>query len=207
MRIHGLEHSESPIYPFDALRELLVNAVAHRDYNVQGDLIHVHIFADRIEFHSPGGLAGPMTLDNLLEARFSRNPVILQVLADMGFVERLGYGLNRVMEIIRMNRLRPPRFEETAGTFRVTLYAPDETRPAPAIPVDAGAYRSMALNSRQLQAMHYLSLHRRITNREYQELCPGVHTETLRRDLSDLVDRGLLIKVGDKRATYYVMKR
>jgi ATP-dependent DNA helicase RecG len=53
----------------------------------------------------------------------------------------------------------------------------------------------------------FLLAHKRITNREYQELAPEVHAETLRRDLADLVGRGLLIKVGDKRATYYILKK
>ena len=65
-----------------------------------------------------------MTLDNLLEARFSRNAVIVQALADLGFVERLGYGLDRVVTVMRQNNLPPPLFEEVAGSFRVTLYSP-----------------------------------------------------------------------------------
>ena len=48
--------------------------------------------------------------------------------------------------------------------------------------------------------------HRRITNRDYQTLCPEVHPETLRRDLADLVRKDVLLKVGDKRATYYILK-
>jgi ATP-dependent DNA helicase RecG len=63
------------------------------------------------------------------------------------------------------------------------------------------------LSSRQEQALAFLLSRRRITSRDYQELCPDVHAETLRRDLADLVERGLLIKVGDKRATYYILKR
>ena len=106
VRLVGLAHQETPEYPLEAVRELLVNAVAHRDYNTQGDTIHIHLFAGHLEVHSPGGLPGPMNLNNLLEARFSRNAVLMQVLADMGFVERLGYGLNRVMEVVRQNNLR-----------------------------------------------------------------------------------------------------
>lgn len=64
----------------------------------------------------------------------------------------------------------------------------------------------MAFNPRQEQAVNYLFHNRRITNRDYQELCSDVHPETLRRDLADLVSRGVLIKVGDKRATYYILK-
>lgn len=207
VRMEGLEHTETPAYPPEALRELLVNAVAHRDYNLQGDLIHINIFTDRIEILSPGSLPGPMTLDNLLEARFSRNPVVLQVLADLGFVERLGYGLNRVVEVMRKNHLRPPRFEDVAGTFRATLFAPAETQASVEALAGLDAYKDLNLNSRQQHALLFLRQNRRITNRDYQELCPDVHTETLRRDLADLVERGLVIKVGDKRATYYILKR
>jgi ATP-dependent DNA helicase RecG len=194
-------------YPLEALRELLVNSVAHRDYNLQGDNIHVHLFAGRIELHSPGDLPGPMNLDNLLEARFSRNAVIMQVLADMGFVERLGYGLKRVMELVRQNNLRLPLFEEIASTFRVTLFAAEADDLREGALEALQAYQQMELNPRQVLALNYLMHHRRITNREYQDLCPEVHAETLRRDLVDLVARSVLVKIGDKRATYYVLKR
>jgi len=207
VRLVGLAHLESLEYPFEAVRELLVNAVAHRDYNIQGDNIHLHIFSDRLEVHSPGGLPGPVTLDNLLEARFSRNAVIVQVLSDMGFIERLGYGLDRVVAVMRQKNMRPPLFEEVGGTFRVTLYSAMEMQ------VDSqdaltllSTYNSLDLNPRQQKALGYLALHKRITNSEYQEQCPDVHPETLRRDLADLVSRGVLLKVGDKRATYYIVK-
>jgi ATP-dependent DNA helicase RecG len=205
VRLVGLTHQETPEYPFEAVRELLVNAVAHRDYSLQGDCIHLHIFADRLEVHSPGGLPGPVTLDNLLKARFSRNAVIVQALADLGFVERLGYGLDRVVTVMRQNNLPPPLFEEVAGSFRVTLFGPAMPQPVSPLP-DLSAYRGLNLNTRQQMALGHIAQQRRITNSEYQALCPDVHSETLRRDLADLVSRGVLIKVGDKKATYYILK-
>lgn len=207
VRMVGLVHQETPEYPLEALRELLVNAVAHRDYNVQGDNVHIHLFAGHLEVHSPGGLPGPMNLNNLFEARFSRNAVIMQVLADMGFVERLGYGLNRVMDVVRQNNLRLPQFEEIAGSFRVTLFAAEADDLRDGAREILLAYQQMELTPRQELALKYLAHHRRITNREYQDLCPDVHSETLRRDLVDLVERSVLIKIGDKRATYYVLKK
>ena len=72
---------------------------------------------------------------------------------------------------------------------------------------DLDAFRQEGLNPRQELALVFLSSLRRITNRDYQELCPDVHSETLRRDLVDLVKRDVLIKVGDKRATYYILKK
>lgn len=203
VRLAGLTHEEMLEYPPEAVRELLVNAVAHRDYNQRGDNIHLNIYADRIEIQSPGGLPGPVTLENLLEARFSRNVVIAQVLSDLGFVERLGYGLNRVIEAMRQNGLPPPSFEETPGSFKVVLY-----RDTPAGPpaIDLSSYTDLDLNPRQQLALNYLARNKRITNREYQTLCPDVHPETLRRDLANLVSQNVLIKVGDRRATYYILK-
>lgn len=205
VRLTGLAHQENPEYPLEAVRELLVNAVAHRDYNLQGDMIHLNIFSDRLEVHSPGGLPGPVTLENLLEARFSRNAVIVQVLADLGFIERLGYGLDRVVRAMRKFGLRPPLFQEVAGSFRVTLFAAPQ-RDAAQDTTQPVNYRDLNLNPRQEAALDYLARQRRITNRDYQDLCPDVHPETLRRDLAELVSRGLLIKVGDKKATYYILK-
>ncbi|MFO7623981.1 MAG: ATP-binding protein [Anaerolineales bacterium] len=205
VRLAGLTRQEAPEYPLEAVRELLVNAIAHRDYNLQGDNIHLNIFSDRLEVQSPGRLPGPVTLDNLLEARFSRNAIIVQVLSDMGFIERLGYGLDRVVTVLRQNQLRPPRFEEIAGCFRVTLHAPYIGHDSVSIP-DLSKYKDMNLNPRQEMALTHLALHRRISNSSYRELCPDVHPETLRRDLAELVSRGILLKIGDKRATYYILK-
>ena len=205
VRLVGLARQEEPEYPLEAVRELLVNAIAHRDYNLQGDNVHLNIYSDRLEVQSPGRLPGPVTLDNLLEARFSRNPVIVQVLSDMGFIERLGYGLDRVVTVLKQNQLRPPRFEEVSGSFRVTLYAPYTGPGAGSIP-DLSAYKDMQLNPRQEMALAHLALHRRISSSTYRELCPDVHPETLRRDLAELVSRGILLKIGDKRATYYILK-
>lgn len=72
----------------------------------------------------------------------------------------------------------------------------------------AGArrWRGLGLNERQEAALDYLSERGRITNREYQELCPDVSPETIRRDLADMVSQGLLLRIGDKRATYYILK-
>jgi ATP-dependent DNA helicase RecG len=206
VRIVGLQHEECLEYPFEAVRELLVNAVAHRDYNLQGDNIHLNIFANRLEISSPGTLPGPVTLKNLLEARFARNAIISQVLSDLGFVERLGYGLDRVVDVTRNAGLLPPLFEEVVGTFRVTLFA-GQADLADGKVADLSRYIALGLNSRQQMALTQLATHQRISSHEYQALCPEVHAETLRRDLADLVSRGIIIKIGDKKATYYILKR
>jgi ATP-dependent DNA helicase RecG len=202
----GMTREEQPQFPLEAAREALVNAVAHRDYSITGDQIRVLMFADRLEVTSPGHLPGPVTVDNIADERFSRNEVIVQVLADIGFIERLGYGIDRMIRLMQEQQLPPPRFEETGGGFRVTLQAGDEAVPSPEAAPTIEQYAELELNPRQEKSLAYLLTHRRITNRDYQQLCPEVHSETLRRDLVDLVRQDVLLKVGDKRATYYILK-
>ena len=64
----------------------------------------------------------------------------------------------------------------------------------------------MGLNERQIKALTFLADKGRITNADYQSLCSSVSQETLRRDLSDLVNRNLLLRIGEKRATFYILK-
>ena len=203
IRLLGLERVEEPEYPVEVVREVIVNAVAHRDYSVHGDEIRVSLFSDRMECYSPGTLPGHVTLENLVDERFSRNESVVQVLSDMGSIERLGYGIDRILRLMAEAGLPAPRFEETAGGFRVTLYGA------------AGAQRTedasrrwlrLGLTERQERALAYLAEQGRITNREYQDLCADVSAETIRRDLADLVSKNLLLRIGDKRATYYILK-
>lgn len=204
-RLVGFEREDRTEYPLEAVREAVVNAVAHRDYSITGDQIRVFMFVDRIEVYSPGRLPGPVTVDNIVEERFSRNETIVQVLADLGFIERLGYGIDRMIRLMQQEGLPEPVFEETANGFRVTLYGHGQ-RLITTDAVDRSRWAHLHLNPRQERALKYLAERSRITNSEYQELAPDVSAETIRRDLADLVERGLLLRIGRKRATYYIFK-
>ncbi len=202
----GMAHEAQWEYPMEAVRELVVNAVSHRNYGIQGDGIRLYIFADRLEVTSPGRLPGPVTVQNIAEERFSRNPIIVQVLSDLGFIERLGYGVDRVIALMRSQGLPAPEFAETSGGFRAKLLSAEVTLSEQyAVPVQQG----ILLNSRQESALNHLTLggHTRITNKDLQELFPDVHPETIRRDLADLVGKGILVKLGQKRGSYYVLQK
>jgi len=203
-RIDALQRTERTEYPLPAVREAIVNAVAHRDYAIRGDEIRVMMFSDRVEVYSPGRLPGHVTLDNLVDERFSRNEVIAQVLADLGFIERLGYGIDRMIRIMREWGLPAPRFTETANGFQVMLRGPGEKLVGDQN--DASRWRNLDLNERQRAALDFLVKNQRITNRDYREQFPDVSEETIRRDLADLVEAGLLIKMGDKKGTFYILK-
>ncbi|MCU0476571.1 MAG: DeoR family transcriptional regulator, partial [Anaerolineae bacterium] len=61
-------------------------------------------------------------------------------------------------------------------------------------------------NYRQARALQYIRENGQITNRDFRELCPGVSAETLRLDLADMVEKGVLLKVGSKKGTHYILK-
>jgi len=206
MRLAGLKREEATEYPVEAVREAVVNAVAHRDYSIRGEAIRISVFSNRIECYSPGRLPGHVTVQNIADERFSRNEAIVQVLADMGYIERLGYGINRMIQLMEEHGCRPPAFEERAGGFQVTLRSAIGETVDVSNAGELARWLGMGLNERQAKALQYLAQHLRITNREFRELCPDVSNETIRSDLADLVDRNILLKIGDKKATYYILK-
>lgn len=101
-----------PEYPEFAWLEGLVNAVTHRDYSIAGEYIRVTMYDDRIEFLSPGKLPSIVTVENIQNTRFSRNPLIARVLSDFGWVRELNEGVKRIYTDMQSYFLEPPIFSE-----------------------------------------------------------------------------------------------
>lgn len=196
--VDTLERRELTEYPRFAVREALVNAVAHRDYRIKGRRIEIRMYADRLEIISPGGLPGYMTLDNLVEEHFSRNPRLVNGLYQWGYIEELGLGIDQMIEEMVEAGHAPPVFKATQHNFSVILTAKKERGPAPKW--------TRSMNERQVRALAHVREHGSITNSDYRRLCPQVSAETLRLDLVDLVEKGLLLKIGSKKGTHYILK-
>jgi ATP-dependent DNA helicase RecG len=212
--VKGLEREEVLEYPEFAVREALVNAVCHRDYRMRGRRIEVRKYADRMEIISPGGLAGFITLDNIIEEHFSRNPRLVQGLFQWGYIEELGLGVDRMIEDMVAAGHPSPKFNATPYNFTVTMSNVKERRATPNISINLPSADAqvtttsgtMTVNERQARAIQYIRDHGRITNRDFQTICPNVTPETLRTDLSDLVEKNVLMRVGEKKGTYYIIK-
>ncbi|BBH25457.1 ATP-dependent DNA helicase RecG [Intestinibaculum porci] len=99
-------------YPEFAWLEGIVNSVTHRDYSFRGDYIRVSIYDDRLEVFSPGKLPNIVTLDNMIETRYSRNPRIARVLNEFGFVRELNEGVKRIYEEMDHYFLNKPIYSE-----------------------------------------------------------------------------------------------
>lgn len=197
--VHGLQRQEETEYPSSAVREALVNAVAHRDYRLTGRSIEIRMYTDRMEITSPGGLPAHITVDNIVEEHYSRNPRLVNGLYQWGYIEELGLGVDRMIEDMVKAGHPPPQFEAKSHRFTVTLFnTRDQAR------VSQGWEGNM--NERQMKALDHIQRNGSITNSDYRTLCPHVGPETLRLDLADMVTRGILLKIGDKRGTRYIMK-
>lgn len=117
--VEGLKRVD---YPPESIWEVLVNAVIHRDYSIS-DNIHIHIYNNRIEFLSPGRLPGYVTLENILEARYSRNPRIVRTLNRYRNPPNkdMGEGLNTAFQKMKEWKLKDPQLSEDGNYFKVVI--------------------------------------------------------------------------------------
>lgn len=116
--------STSQLLPWDAVQECLVNAVAHRNYAIEGQAIEILLYPDRVEFRSPGTLPAPITIEDLMTQKGvhrSRNPLIMRVLRDLGWARDQGEGMRRIFGSMRQMELHEPELAVEADTFVVRL--------------------------------------------------------------------------------------
>lgn len=119
--VRAVRH-ELPRLPADALRETLANAVAHRDYQLSGSAVEVHLTPSEVTVVSPGGFAGGVTAANLGEAHFARNRAVINVLRAFGLAEDAGRGIGLIChEMAAALRFSPSFAEDPAGWVRVVL--------------------------------------------------------------------------------------
>ena len=204
VRRFGPRREDVPEYPLPALREIITNALAHREYQIRGARVILKWFSDRIEVSNPGELMEPLTPATIYTTRpVHRNPNLMKMLYGYGYVEGYGDGLPMVRTLFEEHPLRPPlpRFEEVPGSVIVTLYAADLSKLAGE--EQEARWAEMGLSDRQIQAMLYLMTHSTITNREYRRLT-GVGRDTAHRDLRELVRKGLLQRQGQGRMIHYI---
>lgn len=112
------------LVPRDAIEECIVNAVAHRNYAVEGQAIEILLYPDRIEVISPGRLPEPITIVDLLQQKGihrSRNPIMMRVLRDLGSSRDQGEGMRRIFGSMRQVELNVPELDESGDAFIVRL--------------------------------------------------------------------------------------
>lgn len=111
-------------YPLDAVREIVLNMIIHRDYRASSDSI-VKIFNHKIEFYNPGRLPETITVEDLLSNNYKsspRNKLIADFCKSLGLIEKYGSGIRRILHALQQNGLPAPKFQNIADGFMVTIY-------------------------------------------------------------------------------------
>ena len=211
MRIVGLDRVRLDEYPVDGLREALVNAAAHRQYEDAGRKIILEVFSDRVNVLSPGLPPAPLTLASLRRGRYrpcSRNPVLAQCLSSFHRIEERGSGFRRMRDQMLDHGLEPPVIGTDTGYFQITFPGPGENIERLRVPqgrrLVAPAVEAQ-LNERQRKILAHALESGSVTTGWCMETL-GVVRDTAHRDLVALVELGLLARAGSGRAAKYVPK-
>lgn len=193
----GIQRIETYEYPYEAVREILLNAFTHRTY--ENSPIQISVYDDRIMFWSQGTLLKPLTPEDLKtkHSSITRNPNIARVFFRAGLVESWGRGTIKIIEECKKAGLLEPKIEELTGGVSVTLFKDKSSEEYLA---------KLSLKDSQIEAVSYAKDKGGITNSEYQKLF-NVSDRTALRHLNELVSLCVLEKVGEKKGTKYVISK
>lgn len=164
-------------YPVEAVRELVLNALIHRDYSIhtQGMPIQLQMFDDRLTITNPGGLYGRLTVNQLGKVQpDTRNPVIANAMEVLGLAENRYSGIPTVLRLAAEAGLPEPLFENARGEFRATLYNATRDRKPDAGDEHAPATGGMPVNPEERR----------------EELLAFCHVPRTRREITDFLGLG-----------------
>jgi len=198
----GLFRKQIRHYHPKVIRELLLNAFAHKSFTISSDIM-ICVYPDRLEISNPGGLPLGVTVDNLLHQRHRRNPYLITIMSDMGLMEGEGSGYDLIYELNSMEGKRQPIPESSYNEFKVTQYSAIQN-------VDILPLLDYTLKSYELTQKGYITFGA-IANEtkmmatrlsEYLQLSDA---DRLRSYVEPLLNMGLVNKRGTgKGTTYYI---
>ena len=202
--------NEVPEYPEFAWQEGVVNAITHREYALAGGYIKVSMYDDRLEIESPGRLPNIVTVENIRETRYSRNPRIARVLNDFGWVRELNEGVKRIYEDMKMFFLEDPVYSEPEQSVRLILknnFVVRNLRRQDRIMEFVGEDQWWKLEELDRRILVYMSNNKTV-NRLSLEKYTGKSGRTINERLKRMVKQKLIKRNGsihDPKLTYSII--
>jgi len=189
----GFQRIEKGEYPVAAIREMLLNALVHKNY--MGSTIQLRVYDNMLTIWNEGNLPEGMDYDSLKRTHSSRprNPIIADVCFKAGYIDSWGRGTLKIYNSCKEAELPEPTIQPLDGGVLVTLYKDY---------LSEEQLKKLGLNDRQLKAIQYVKENQKITNSDYQTLC-DVSERTALRDLDELTSKKLFRKFGEKKGTFY----
>lgn len=200
IKFEGIQRKEIIEYPYEALREAIINALIHRDYSGTSN-IQIRIYKDKLVIMNEGKLPQDLPVEKLKTEHISkpRNPLLASVFYFAGFIESWGRGTLKILEACKNQGLPEPDFQNENGVMKVILYKDVYTEEY---------LKNLGLKERQIKAVLYVKEKGKITLSEYKKLAKeDISERTLRRELKDLVDKNILKSKGEKKGRYYELSR
>lgn len=189
----GLQRIEKGEYPVAAVREMLLNALVHRDY--MGTSVQIRMYDDKFSIWNQGVLPEGLSLEALKRQHPSvpRNPLIADVCFKGGYIDAWGRGTIKILDTCHKAELPEPLIIEQDGGFLVELFQDRFTE---------DQLKKADLNERQIKAILYVKEYGKINNFQYQEFFE-VSRATATRDLTALVEKDIMVSSGTKGAGSY----
>ena len=198
--VTGARREALPEYPEAVLRESIVNALAHRDYGLEGATVDISVWDDRIEVRSPGALPGHITIDNMRAEHYSRNPRIMRILKTVGLVEEYGEGIDRMYREMEARLMEPPMFEASAGSVTVTLRNRFLVDVEDQVWLMQLGREDLTMNERR--ALVAARRNGAVTPREIRNILPEADAGAV---LAGAAAKGLLVRIGHRGGSRYVL--
>lgn len=194
----GIHRIETYEYPEEAIREALLNAISHKDYS-SGIPIQVSVYDDKIMIWNEGKLPENWTVDNLTRKHASRpyNPDIANAFFRSGYIELWGRGTIKIIDKCKEAKLPIPTFHNEGSDFWITIRKDI---------YNEEHLKGLDLNERQVVALLYWKKEKEITNTQYKEKF-NISPRTALRDLTELTEKNLLVKKGEKKLTRYIYNK
>lgn len=188
-----------PEYPEEAWLEGIVNALCHRSYNVQGNVIYIKHFDDRIEISNSGPLPAQVTIENIKTERFARNPRIARALEDLGYVRQLNEGVSRIYQSMEKSLLAEPEYREQNGNVYLTLRNRVSSHDKAISPEVMGSIENqwMEFNDTQRAILFYLFTHGSATANDLVEYTQ-ININSIRSYLNGFVAKKLIERHSQK---------
>ncbi len=194
-----IRRKDIPEYPPLAIREALINALAHADYSIKGSHIQIGIFENRLEIQNPGQLPFGFTMEDF-KAGVSRvrNRVIARVFHALKLMEEWGSGYKRITETCRIGGYPEPRWQELGTSLRVTFFSHAKTS------LTFQERGPVELTEREKNILSLFDKNKILPFREiFSKLIPPISERMLRYDLAQLKKKGMLRSRGKGRATVW----
>ncbi|MGB2630522.1 MAG: ATP-binding protein [Candidatus Omnitrophota bacterium] len=203
-KIVEFKRVDIPEYPYEAIREAIINAVAHRDYKRRGAPIMIAIFDDRVEVRNPGGLLPGLNIKKLEGNHQTRNEVICRIFHETLDMEKFGTGIGKMKRLMKEHGLSAPQFSEEGDVFVVKFYGPGDKilDLVPSIPANRMTDLSH-LNKRQLEALKLIYNKGNVISRKDYAQRFNTSIRSAQRDLCQLLTEHLITQEGAGRAVKY----